>query len=211
MHAFHGIPVDGPALVADDFARKFPAQQVFLRLIVSGQEEAAFRMLRQLFFHLGDELLRGALSHGDSIVRAPDVDAYAAGRKLLRKGVDAFLQGRGRHIEAVIVGGIKVFPGKDINLFFQRTVKVLVKDAVRFVADDILISETLPGSELVPEFSGIFQGADVDDLNVRFCDREEEILESAVQLRTQVPEHHQLFFPAFRKFPPGIYYSYSIA
>ena len=104
-----------------------------------------------------------------------------------------------------------MFPGKDINLFFQRTVKVLVKDAVRFVADDILISETLPGSELVPEFSGIFQGADVDDLNVRFCDREEEILESAVQLRTQVPEHHQLFFPALRKFPPGIYYSYSIA
>ena len=50
-----------------------------------------------------------------------------------------------------------MFPGKDINLFFQRTVKVLVKDAVRFVADDILISETLPGSELVPEFSGIFQ------------------------------------------------------
>ena len=63
-------------------------------------------------FHLGDELLRGALSHGDSIVRAPDVDAYAAGRKLLRKGVDAFLQGRGRHIEAVIVGGIKVFQVK---------------------------------------------------------------------------------------------------
>ena len=35
---------------ADDFAGKFPAQQVFLRLIVSGQEEAAFRMLRSSFF-----------------------------------------------------------------------------------------------------------------------------------------------------------------
>ena len=109
------------------------------------------------------------------------------------------------------MGGIEVLPGKNIDALFQTAVKVIVQDAVRFIGQNIVVTKALACSELVEKLPGIPQGPDIEDADVRLCNGKKEILEGAVQLRTQVPEHHQLFFPALRELPPGIYYSYSIA
>ena len=63
------------------FSGKFPAQQVFLPLVVGGQEEAALRVLIQFLSHFRDKLFRRAFSHGDGVVRAPDMDAHAGGAR----------------------------------------------------------------------------------------------------------------------------------
>ena len=61
----------------------------------------------------------------------PDVDAHTAGGKISGKGVDALLKPWHRHIKTIVVGRIKMFPGKNIDTFFQRMVKIVMEDAVR--------------------------------------------------------------------------------
>ena len=109
----------------------------------------------KLLFHQGDELLCGALSHGNGIVRSADMNAYAALAKGSGDKVNTLLQRSAGHIKMIVTGRIKVFPGEKVDGILQAFKKILVKDAVCFVAENIIISKALPGNELVEKLPGI--------------------------------------------------------
>ena len=69
--------------------------------------------------------------------------------------VDTFLNRGCRHIKMVIMGRIKMLPGKEVDGILQAFVKVLVKNDVRFVLENILVAKALPGCELVKKLSRI--------------------------------------------------------
>ena len=129
------------------------------------------------------------------------MDTHAAGREILREGIDALLQGGGGHIEAVAMGGIEMLPGKNIDALFQTAVKVIVQDAVRLAGQNIVVAKALACGELVEKLPGIPQGPDIEDADVRLRDGKKEILEGAVQLRAQIPEYHKLLLSALRQLP----------
>ena len=92
-------------------------------------------------------------------------------------------------------------PGKDIDALFQGAEKIIVQDAVRFIGQNIVVAKALACGELVEKLPGIPQGPDIEDADARLCDGKKEILEGAVQLRAQIPEHHKLLPSALCQLP----------
>lgn len=211
VHAGHGIAVDGSGLIADDFSREPAAKQIFLALVVGGQEEPGLRVRCQLLFHLGNKLFRGALSHGNRIVGAADMDAYTAGRKVSGKCVHTLLKRVGGHKEGIVLRRIKALAGEDIDPLFQCPIKVVVQAVIRLVIADIVVAEALACGKLVIELPGILQGMDVDECDIRLKDWLKQILKGGVQFRIQIPEDDQLFLSALRKLHCGIYHAHPIA
>ena len=109
----------------------------------------------------------------------------------------------------VVMGGIKVFPGEEIDGIFQAFEKVFVKNAVGFMFQNIVISKALPGSQLIEKLAGILKGTDVDDSNLLY--RLKESLKGAVELRTEIPEHNQTLLSLLRQLPGGINHPHPIA
>ena len=56
----------------------------------------------------------------------------------------------------VIMGRIKMLPGKKVDGILQAFVKVLVKDTVRFILKNIFVAKALSGSKLIKKLSRIF-------------------------------------------------------
>ena len=104
-----------------------------------------------------------------------------------------------------------MLPGKEIDAFFQGVIKILMKNAVRLMVQNIIVSKALGGCQLVKKLSRIFEAFDIDDFDSRLPDREEEILKGTVQLRAEIPEHDKLFLSSFCELPCGIDDPHSVA
>ena len=148
MHAFDAVPVKNPVLVGDDAVTEMLPDQVFFPAFVSGQEEFHVRVGSNFCLHSTDEGFGSALTNGGYIVGTADVDADHMGSKAVGEGIDLCLDLLGRSEQVIILGGIKLFPGKNIHGVGQLPVEIFVQGHAGRVISNVLIVEPLLRGEL---------------------------------------------------------------